>query len=126
MGILQRLNAEGKTIVVVTHDAKVAQYSQRVLELCDGSVLRDELVRRNEVDIRPAELDAGAPPPPPGQQVCFKCNAGNRQQARYCANCGASWPCGRKSPIPSCAGWRGCRSSARIATPATGPLPGTV
>ncbi len=90
MGILQRLNAEGKTIVVVTHDAKVAQYSQRILELCDGSVLRDELVRRNEVDIRPAELDAGAPPPPPGQQVCFRCNAGNRPQARYCANCGAS------------------------------------
>jgi putative ABC transport system ATP-binding protein len=44
MALLQRLNAAGITVVVVTHDANVARHGQRIVELRDGAVVRDELV----------------------------------------------------------------------------------
>jgi putative ABC transport system ATP-binding protein len=44
MALLQRLNASGITVVVVTHDANVARHSQRIVELRDGEVVRDEQV----------------------------------------------------------------------------------
>ena len=36
--IFSRLNKEGRTIVVVTHDRAVAKYAQRILELKDGQI----------------------------------------------------------------------------------------
>lgn len=36
--IFGRLNEEGRTIVVVTHDRAVAKYAQRILELKDGQI----------------------------------------------------------------------------------------
>jgi putative ABC transport system ATP-binding protein len=44
MALLQRLNAAGITVVVVTHDANVARHGQRVVELRDGIVVRDSAV----------------------------------------------------------------------------------
>ena len=44
MALLQRLNASGITVVVVTHDANVARHSQRIVELRDGNIVRDEAV----------------------------------------------------------------------------------
>jgi putative ABC transport system ATP-binding protein len=44
MGILQDLNAQGITVVIVTHDANVARHSQRIVELRDGSIVRDAVV----------------------------------------------------------------------------------
>ncbi|MDO8915488.1 MAG: ABC transporter ATP-binding protein [Coriobacteriia bacterium] len=44
MGILQDLNAQGITVVIVTHDANVARHSQRIVELRDGVIVRDETV----------------------------------------------------------------------------------
>jgi putative ABC transport system ATP-binding protein len=44
MSILQDLNAQGITVVIVTHDANVARHSQRVVELRDGAIVRDEMV----------------------------------------------------------------------------------
>jgi putative ABC transport system ATP-binding protein len=41
MGILQDLNAQGITVVIVTHDANVARHSQRIVELRDGAIVRD-------------------------------------------------------------------------------------
>ncbi len=36
--IFSRLNKEGRTIVVVTHDQAVAKYAQRILELKEGQI----------------------------------------------------------------------------------------
>ncbi|MEG1609857.1 MAG: MacB family efflux pump subunit [Bilophila sp.] len=41
MDILCDLNAQGHTVIVVTHDANVAAYASRVIELHDGAVVAD-------------------------------------------------------------------------------------
>jgi len=38
ISILQRLNREGRTIVLITHDQHIANHAQRVLTLRDGSI----------------------------------------------------------------------------------------
>ena len=52
MGLFQELNAEGVTILVVTHEPEIALYTKRLVELRDGRVIRDEPVtdRRNAAD----------------------------------------------------------------------------
>jgi putative ABC transport system ATP-binding protein len=41
MGILQQLNEEGITIVLVTHEHDIARYARRTLEFRDGRIRRD-------------------------------------------------------------------------------------
>ncbi|MGB9887391.1 MAG: ABC transporter ATP-binding protein [Moorellales bacterium] len=42
MEIFSQLNAEGKTIILVTHEADIAAYARRVLRLRDGKLVGDE------------------------------------------------------------------------------------
>ena len=44
MGVFQRLNEQGITIVMVTHELDVASYCKRILVVRDGLVVRDEPV----------------------------------------------------------------------------------
>ena len=44
MGVFQKLNDEGITIVMVTHELDIAHYCRRNLVLRDGRVVRDEQV----------------------------------------------------------------------------------
>ncbi len=45
MEILQRLNHDaGMTVILVTHDPNVARYAQRVFQLFDGKILKEETV----------------------------------------------------------------------------------
>jgi putative ABC transport system ATP-binding protein len=44
LGILERLNDEGRTIVLITHEDDVAQHAGRVIRLRDGVILADEPV----------------------------------------------------------------------------------
>ncbi|HEX3835130.1 MAG TPA: ABC transporter ATP-binding protein [Solirubrobacteraceae bacterium] len=44
LGILERLNDEGRTIVLITHEDDVAHHAQRVIRLRDGAILADEPV----------------------------------------------------------------------------------
>ena len=39
MDILKALNKEGKTIVLVTHDLKVANYADRIIRLEQGKIV---------------------------------------------------------------------------------------
>ena len=53
MEILQNLNDEGLTVVLVTHEHEIAQFAKRVLVFRDGKIRKDDLVvsrpRANEV-----------------------------------------------------------------------------
>jgi putative ABC transport system ATP-binding protein len=44
MAVFQRLNEQGKTIVLITHEADIAAYARRVVAFRDGRVVEDRLV----------------------------------------------------------------------------------
>jgi len=45
MGVFQKLNDAGITIVIVTHELDIARYTKRTVILRDGKILTDELVK---------------------------------------------------------------------------------
>ncbi|MDO9557648.1 MAG: ABC transporter ATP-binding protein [Coriobacteriia bacterium] len=64
MAMLQELNAQGITVVVVTHDDRIARHSQRVVRILDGRIQSEEIVRDRipaaaELRDLPAEEVAG-------------------------------------------------------------------
>ena len=58
MSILQKLNDEGLTIALVTHEPDIAQYAKRVVTFRDGKIRRDELVAQRP---RAAEVLSNMP-----------------------------------------------------------------
>ncbi|MDF2440170.1 MAG: putative transport system ATP-binding protein, partial [Abditibacteriota bacterium] len=44
MAIFQRLNNEGRTVVMVTHEPDIAQHARRVVRFRDGRIVGDEMV----------------------------------------------------------------------------------
>jgi ABC-type lipoprotein export system ATPase subunit len=46
MEIFQRLNREGKTVVLVTHDEALAGLASRIVRLSDGRIIEDESVEQ--------------------------------------------------------------------------------
>ncbi len=63
MQILQSLNAQGHTIIVVTHDSNVASYANRSIEIKDGVIIADH--SKNQ-EFTPAPPPASAEPASPG------------------------------------------------------------
>lgn len=45
LGLFDELHREGRTLVVVTHDAEVARRARRIVRLRDGRIEREEVVR---------------------------------------------------------------------------------
>jgi ABC-type lipoprotein export system ATPase subunit len=43
MAILQKLNKLGKTIILITHDRKIALHSKRIIEIIDGKITGDKI-----------------------------------------------------------------------------------
>lgn len=59
MGVFQKLNEQGITIVMVTHELDIAHYTKRNLILRDGVVVRDEpVVNRSIAEAEMAKIDA--------------------------------------------------------------------
>ncbi|KMK51737.1 macrolide transporter [[Actinobacillus] muris] len=56
MATLQSLHQEGHTLILVTHDPNIAAHAQRVIEIKDGEILRDE--RQKPLNTPPATADA--------------------------------------------------------------------
>jgi len=44
MRIIQKLNDDGTTVLLVTHEPDVAQYSKRIIHMLDGEIIDDNLV----------------------------------------------------------------------------------
>jgi macrolide transport system ATP-binding/permease protein len=42
MAILEKLHAEGHTIILVTHDAAISAYAHRIVHIADGRIVSDE------------------------------------------------------------------------------------
>ncbi|RDW12403.1 ABC transporter permease, partial [Paracoccus thiocyanatus] len=59
LAILERLNAEGRTVIIVTHDPKVAARARRVVEIADGRIIAD---RRTDASADAARLAAPEQP----------------------------------------------------------------
>jgi macrolide transport system ATP-binding/permease protein len=45
--VLEELNAEGHTVIIVTHDMKVAEHARRVIEISDGEIIADRLTGKS-------------------------------------------------------------------------------
>ncbi len=48
LAIFQRLNDEGRTIIMVTHEDEVAEYAKRIIRLRDGEVQLDEPIANRQ------------------------------------------------------------------------------
>ena len=46
--ILDELHAEGRTVIIVTHDLSVAEHAQRIIEISDGEIIADRLTDHSQ------------------------------------------------------------------------------
>ena len=49
MEILQRLNEEGNTIILVTHETYTAEHAKRIIRIHDGLIISDEVIKKRRV-----------------------------------------------------------------------------
>jgi putative ABC transport system ATP-binding protein len=42
MALINNLNKEGMTIIIITHDPRIADYCRRIVHIMDGLILKDE------------------------------------------------------------------------------------
>jgi putative ABC transport system ATP-binding protein len=59
MLMFSRLNADGRTIILITHEEDIASFAKRVVRLRDGLIIEDR--RRTPVDAAPPQLGHEAP-----------------------------------------------------------------
>ena len=46
MALFDRLHQEGKTVILVTHDQKVGEHARRMVQILDGEIVADQIVRK--------------------------------------------------------------------------------
>lgn len=55
MALLQKVNKEGMTILMVTHDHYIAQHSQKIIHFSDGLIVREEVVQERKCALKEYE-----------------------------------------------------------------------
>jgi putative ABC transport system ATP-binding protein len=60
LAVFQRLNDEGKTVVLITHEQDIAAYAKRVVVFRDGKVVEDRMVADRRIAASPPKQ--GLPP----------------------------------------------------------------
>ena len=45
MDTFKRLNDEGRTIVLITHERDVAEHAKRIIHIRDGAVVKEEIIK---------------------------------------------------------------------------------
>ena len=100
MAILQDFHSQGRTIVMVTHDPNIAEHTQRIIKISDGTIIGEEHVSQPKMaSAEAAQLGAppqatpfkAAPPRLPAAAqapVRPRCGTSGRQGSRYCRQCG--------------------------------------
>lgn len=56
MSILQQLNDEGKTIILVTHEMDTAEHAKRLIRVRDGNIVADEQITKRKIASADGEL----------------------------------------------------------------------
>ena len=88
LDLFQKLNDEGRTIVIATPDSSVGNHCRRVVKIADGKIVDDGPVSKRRI-ITPSRI----PGPRPGisvgeeQAVCPRCNYGNPKDETVCQRC---------------------------------------
>lgn len=61
LAILKDLNAQGHTIIIVTHDMQIARHAGRIIELRDGEVIADSASTTAPAETAPQENASAKP-----------------------------------------------------------------
>ena len=86
MGIFQRLNDEGHTIVIATAESGVASYCRRAVRIAEGRSVDDAPVQKRR--IIPEKRIPGPPPRRKGEvAVCPRCDYDNPPDREECLKC---------------------------------------
>ena len=56
LGFLQKLNAEGDTVVLITHDNDIARKARRIVRLQDGRIIYDGDAADPRAVVQPEEV----------------------------------------------------------------------
>ena len=75
MGLFQRLNDEGRTIIISTPETSVGNYCRRTVRMADGRTVSDELVSRRRI-VSTSKLPGDDPDSDVTEEesVCPRCN----------------------------------------------------
>ena len=88
MGLFQRINDDGKTILISTPDSTVASYCRRTVMLAEGRIVDDRpvsdrrIVPPSTVTRPPADIEVEEE-----EVVCPRCNHGNAKDKETCQHC---------------------------------------
>ena len=88
MGLFQKLNDEGRTLIITTPDTAIGAYCRRVVSLAEGKLVADKLVSNRRI-IPPSRIP-GTPSESETREeevVCPRCNYGNSEEAETCRRC---------------------------------------
>ena len=78
MGVFQKLNDQGMTIVMVTHELDIARYTRRMVVMRDGKVVSDTPVAKRlnaETELRRLQEEQKARSQTEGHDMSFHCQS---------------------------------------------------